>query len=145
MSGLDENTPVELRATESSVDALARSEREAAPVTLEARLFMATRGLLPRHDAVVVVKRSVWVTRMRVAAAVALAGGLGAVWLAASGGHGKGSLEIASLEADVNFVLAMKSLGDDGTGDGIDALYLDADSLSRSIKTPASIPDDGSI
>ena len=113
-------------------------------MTLGARVFMATRGLLPKSEAVVVVKRSVWLTRMRVAAAVALAAGIGAVWLA-SGGNGRSGLEIASLEADVNFVLAMKSLGDDGTGDGIDALYLDADSLSRSIRTPASIPDDGSI
>lgn len=138
------NTPVELRATEASVEALARTERESAPATLEARLFMATRGLLPSGQATVVVKRSLWVTRMRVAAAVALAASIGAVWLARSGG-GHGGLEVASLEADVNFVLAMKSLGDDPTGDGIDALFLDADSLSQSIAKPASIPDDGSI
>ena len=94
MNGFDENTPVELRATESSLDALARAERESAPGRLEARVFMATGGLLPRSGTTVVVKRSAWVTRMRVAAAVALAAGIGAVWLA-SGGNSRSGLEIA--------------------------------------------------
>lgn len=150
MNRNDQNleTPAELRATEAAADALARAEQDAAPATLEARVFMATRALLPQDAPLVVVRRTVWFTRMRVAAAIAIVGGIGTVWLAQGGGARTfdKNADLASLEADVDFILAMKSGGLSSTRDGIDALFLDADTLGDSLKKhDGSLLDEGSM
>jgi len=139
------DTPTDLRATEAALDALGRAERDAAPSTLEARLFMATRGLLPAGTPAVVVRRTTIFTRMRIAASVAVVGGLGALWLARGTGAGDRG-DLASLEADVDFVLAMKADGMSTTRESIDALYLDADNLRDSLKKHDTLPvDEGSL
>ncbi len=137
-------TPAELRAAEAAVEALARAEHEAAPATLEARLFMATRGLLPGVAPVVVVRRRSIFTGMRMAAAIALVGAIGATWLA-RGGHGTDKFDPANLEADVDFILAMKSDGQ-AMREGIDSLYLDAHTLGDSLKDHEGAPlDEGAM
>jgi hypothetical protein len=143
------DTPADLRLTEAALEALARAEQNAAPATLEARVFMATRGLLPvaaPADApAVVVRRTSFLSRVRIAASVAIVGGLGALWLAQGVGPADKS-DLASLEADVDFVLAMKADGMSTTRESIDALYLDADNLGDSLKRhDGAIIDEGSM
>lgn len=136
------HTPAELRPTEAALDSLARAEREAAPATLEARIFVATRGLLPGSAPVVFVRRATFLTRMRVAASVAIVGGVAALWLAQGGTPAAPAprVDAAALEADVNFILAMKSEGLANTRESIDTLYLEADALAAAFKKYDTLP-----
>jgi hypothetical protein len=137
-------TPPGLRATEAAVEELAGVERGGAPVALEDRVFMASRGLLPAGSAPVVV-RARFLTRMRVAAVVALVGAGVTAWVAQSG-RGEGSGDLAGLEQDVDFLLAVKTAGYDSTRQRIDDLFLDANSVGQSLKDIDWSPvDEGSL
>ena len=138
-------TPAELRATEAALDTLAKAERDSAPPTLEARLFVATRALLPAAP-VVVVRRSSFLWRARLAAAVAIVGGLSCLFLARGTSNGLDKTDLSALEADVDFALAIKTDGFGPSRESIDALYLDAHNVRDSFRQSDTITlDDGSL
>lgn len=146
-----DQTPVELRGAESAVESLARAERESAPVTLEARLFMATRGLLPSGAArpEVVVRRhpALW-TRFRVAASVAVLGTVVAAWLSQQGRPAVSARDWALSESDAEFMLALRSDGVDvtSTRERLDSLFLDTNSVAESVHGSIGLPlDEGAL
>jgi hypothetical protein len=136
MASGDQNfeIPVELRPIAAAVDDLAHHERAAAPTTLEDRLFMATQGTLTAQarGAPVVVRR-VWMSgRLRLAASIALAGGIMAVWLGRVGMPAEG--KAARLESDMDLLVSLRS-GDDGIGDALNVLQMETDTVSDSLKS----------
>ncbi len=146
--------PDELRPIEAALERLAQTERASALPTLEDRVFVFTRAELAgvERPLTITIRRSS-LGRLRIAAALALVGSLGALWLARVGQQpgstivaaGSGSLE--RLETEVDFLLAMRS-ADDGlrsTSDSIDALFLDTLNLGNSLKTEAPLVDEGSL
>lgn len=144
-----DQTPVELRGAESAVESLARAEQESAPVTLEARLFMATRGLLPSGAArpEVVVRRPLW-TRFRVAASVAVLGTVVAAWLSQQGRPAVSVRDWALSESDAEFMLALRSDGVDvtSTRERLDSLFLDTNSVAESLHGSIGLPlDEGAL
>lgn len=137
----DESTPVELRAMESAVSDLGDIERAAAPTGLEARLFAATRHIVSVEEAPVVVarigQRTAWFARLRIAASVAMVGGLAGIYLTLGPATPGSTAAARSLEEDMNYVLELRS-ADDGLAmmsEKIDTLFLDASSLGDSFNS----------
>lgn len=146
--------PGDLRSIASAVNELAEHDRAGARGSLEDRLFMATRRSLAEASGTspVVVRRVGFLTRMRIAAAIALVGSVAAVWLGrmhsplAGGGATVASADRAlRMEQDVDLLLALRNTG---TGletmtDTIDLIALDADVIGDSLQPdwPSSIDD----
>ena len=145
-------TPAELRAVEAALEDLARRERGAASPALEDRLFMISRGALPGFSAErVVVRRIVFLSRMRIAAALALVGGLGAGWLAERGSPAPAAIASSSeralrLEQDVEWLLAMRSNGEglEGLADVLSMLLIDVETIDDALESDWPVTfDDG--
>jgi hypothetical protein len=150
----ESHTPHDLRPIESALHSLAQAERASAMPTLEDRIFVATRANLAgiERPLIITVRRRT-LSRLRIAAVLALMGCVGALWLARLGqqpgnpliASTTGSLE--KLETDVEFMLAMRS-ADDGlrsTSDSIDSLFLDTLNIGNSLRTDTPLVDEGSL
>ena len=138
----DGQLPADLVAIHAALDDLAARERDAATPTLEDRVFIATRASLARSSQVApdIVVRRISLGGLRIAAAVALLGALGAVWLARSTPATSSPakvLAIDTLEDDVEFLLAMRTIDDfNPSGDSLDAIFLDTSSLDTKPTNP---------
>jgi hypothetical protein len=138
--------PGDLVPTARALEALAERERATAPAALEDRVFGATRGSLARAVRPVgrgrpapraVVRRIGWLAGARLAAAVAIVGALGAVWLGQmrSPVAAVPSESARGLERDVELLLALRNTGTalEGMSEAIDLLQLNADVISDSL------------
>jgi hypothetical protein len=152
MSTQDQNpggqTPADLAAIAAAVDELAARERRSAPVTLEDRLFVATRAHLAAGghataDAgtddgalLKVHTRRIW-TRSRVAAALAVCGAAAAIWMAQLAQPRQqpvvlaDGVDLVRLEADLELLLTIRTVADGS--ERIDDLYLDAEEVRSSL------------
>lgn len=130
------NTPAELRRIEGSLEALAARDAATAPAGMETRLLSAVRAeLSPKTEPIAVIRRVQVVTRMRVAAALAITGGLVAVMAAQLGrapaSPGTANVVVASgastgLEDDVELWLSLKTPDSlQSVSDTIDMLSVD--------------------
>jgi hypothetical protein len=140
------STPEDLRRIERALDALAAHEAATAPAGIETRLLSAVGAeLAPRTEPVAVIRRVRIVTRMRVAAALALVGGLAAIMAARLGGpvqQSPAGLTVASagtalassgLEDDVELWLSLKTPDSlQSVSDSIDMLSVDTTLLRGS-------------
>jgi hypothetical protein len=150
--GTEGETPTELRGIEASLNDLADAERASAPQTLEQDVFAASRAALA--DAPVVIARigprRTMHLRLALAAAVVIVGAAGAIWLkpviptTATPPVDPIAVkpnDAEKLEDEVNYLFALRSADDSLTtvGEKIDSLFLDASTLSDSVKAdPAS-------
>lgn len=137
----NESTPVELRAIESALAELGERDRGSAPAGLESRLEASTRHMLTAEDAPVVIARighrMSLVSKLRIAASVAIVGGLAAVFLSNGPSSSLSPIAARSLEEDMNYVLELRS-ADEGLaamGDKIDTLFMDTSNVGDSLKT----------
>lgn len=143
-----DNLPPDLAPIAAAVDDLASRERRSAPTSLEDRVYVATRaalvGQLPEAPIPIVARRSPWVSRMKLAAAVLIGAGGLAIWMAQlspapkglpggtfAGSSPRASIDLAGLEADVDLLLTIRTLAD-GFED-IDELYLDTEEVRSSL------------
>lgn len=133
--------PVELREIAAAMDTLAAHERGAARHGLEGRVFERTRGALDgraeRSQKFRWFASARFITRMRVAAAVAICGTAGAGWLSQMGHSAKQGLSVArasTLEDDVDMMLALRNLGMGSMGERIDVLFSDTAAVRDSVK-----------
>ena len=123
--------PLELRPIAAAVDDLARAERDSAPATLEDRLYMATRRPLSADAPAIVVRRVGFSWKMRIAATIALAGSVMAVWLGQMSGSGTAG-KAARLERDMDLLLSVRT-GDDIVSDSLSVLKLETDTVGDSL------------
>jgi hypothetical protein len=153
--------PHDLAPIAAAMDDLADRERRAAPLTLEDRLFMATRvaacgraGAQDRARATPQAHRLRLASFSRLAAVVALAGAGIAVYLAQLPRHTAPPTlatitDVSNLEEDMDMMLAMRTLGEgpETTGQKIDELYLDAENVRSSLRGDWSrtLLDEGSM
>ena len=147
-------TPYDLLPIEAALDALAESERAAAPAALDDRIFVATRaGLAGVEQPLVITIRRSTIGRLRVAAAVAIVGIAGALYLARQGQQPANTearlASLERLESDLDFILAMHSSDDSlrSTSDSIDSLFLETLNLGASLRQGSIAPlgEEGSI
>lgn len=151
MSTQDQNPggqiPADLAAIAAAVDELAARERRSASVTLEDRLFVATRAHLasagqPTPEAGVeaaplqVHTRRFW-TSTRIAAALAVCSAAAALWMAQFAQPRQQPVVVADgvdlvrLEADLELLLTIRTVADGS--ERIDDLYLDAEEVRSSL------------
>jgi len=141
------DVPADLRPVALALDELARAEWEAAPPALEDRLFMLTRASLVAAPPA----RVRIVTRLRVAAAIAVTGALAALWLGrlAAPEPGRPIAEAAQLEAEFEWLMAVRNSGEglESLRDGLRLLELDAETISDSLGPawPTLIDDGGTL
>ncbi len=149
--------PADLRAIDARVAHLLEVEREGAPAGISDRLFEATRGVVTRGvrpvprrrgDRLVHGERGTRGARllpmrvftpMRLAAAVGILGAVVAVRLAtvAPSPSRTDDAATASLEAEIDSMLAASDFLDDGLGElgqGIDLIFADVLSVDRSMQ-----------
>lgn len=140
----NESTPDDLSAVESSLSRLGEHERASAPAGFEARIQAATGHMLSADDAPVVIARighrMSFVAKLRIAASVAIVGGLAALYLSNSPTNVLSSTAARSLEEDMNYVLDLKSSDESmsAMSEKIDILFMDATSLGDSLKSDPS-------
>jgi hypothetical protein len=128
----DHEVPAELAEIAGVVAALGAADRGAAPAGLGARVFEATRGMLGAQEAPLMfvrAKRTPMLTRMRVAAGVALLVGTTAIWLGEIGTPSHRN----TLEDDVDLMLAMRHQ-DATVSERIDMLFSDTAALRDSLR-----------
>jgi hypothetical protein len=130
-------TPAELRRIEVKLEALAAHEASTAPAGLEDRLLSAVRAeRSPATEPIAVIRPIRIITRMRVAAALAIMGGLAAIMAARMGGapapNVSGGTVVATgltstgLEDDVELWLSLKTPDNlQSVSDSIDMLSVD--------------------
>jgi ferric-dicitrate binding protein FerR (iron transport regulator) len=130
----DHHTPSDLRGIESALERLARAERDAAPSSLEERVFLATRDRLlegPEPIRIAHRSRSQWAT-LAVAASLAAAGAAALIMASRPGPQGTGvtaggTVLATSLEDDVELWLSLRTPDEfQNVADRIDLLDTDA-------------------
>ena len=127
------STPAELRRIEGSLEALAARDTATAPAGMEGRLLSAVRAeLSSAAEPIAVIRRVRIITRMRVAAALAITGGLAAIMAAQLSGRpatttgGSRIVAVNGLEDDVEFWLSLKTPDSlQSVSDSIDMLSVD--------------------
>lgn len=148
--------PAELVGISAELDRLAAAERFAAPSGLESRIFDATRETFVHADSPVVysfVSRTNWATPLfRIAAMVAVVGGVGLAWWATRPPVlpvdndkyvlGPGGPESPDPEADPTSpaedeFFAVLTSGGDTLGSEIESLHSEAQRVSDSISAPS--------
>jgi hypothetical protein len=137
-------TPPELHRIEAALDRLARAERDAASPALEHRLE-ATLGAEASLAPIPIVRRVSVVGRLRMAAAIVLAGALVAVIggrLAApgpapgilGGGIGVAAAASSELEEDVELWLALRSPDEfQGLAERLDLIHAETHALDSAV------------
>lgn len=148
--------PADLFDISAELDRLAAAERAGVPAGLESRIFDATRKTFVQADAPVVysfVSRADWATRLvRIAAMVAVVGGVGLAWwatrppaLPVSGGDSQGLVQLLdetdpgpepTSPAEDEFFAVLTS-GGDTLGSEIESLHSEAQRVSDSISAPS--------
>lgn len=125
------------RVLAERLDALSQQERAEAPDTLAARVAERTFPLLQqasRREALGLRHRGL---KLAAALAAGLALIVGTAWMVMHRVRPPASIvpgTLAALEDDIELLLSLQSMGQDSTGEQIDALFADAAAVSEALE-----------